>query len=119
MRTDVLTYGERLLLQRRRRGQSQRQAASAYGVTRYRYRAWELDDNGKETGPLPPRAPLGRMHPHEACFILRRRKGLSVERLARRLRVTPEWLTQMEHGAAPVDRLARFWSSRGRSRAAA
>lgn len=109
MKTDMLTYGERLVLWRRRRDFSQRQAARHWRTTRYRYRAWETDDNGSETGPLPPRAPLGKLRVHEACFIMRRRSRLSVRALARRLSVTPTWITRMERGDAAPDTLIEHW----------
>lgn len=103
LRTADLSSAERLLVWRRREGLTQRQAARRLSVSQYRLRAWELGAGE------PPRVSLGRLLPHESCFLLRRRSGTSLEELARQLGVTPWWLCQMEGGSAPVDRLLRHW----------
>ena len=46
---------------------------------------------------------------HEVLWIRRHRAGLSRSQLAKRVQVTKQWLTQMEHGEAPVDTLRAFW----------
>jgi len=102
-----LTLGERLLLERRRREESQQQAARRLRVSRYRYRAWEGDEQCDE---VPPRAPLRLLREHEACFLRRRRAGVSVAALARALGTSPWWLTQMERGRAPIARLRAHWA---------
>lgn len=101
-----LTSGERLFLARRRRNERQREAARRHGVSYYRYRAWECD--GSNGAPL---APLHSVRPHEACLILRRRFGLTLDQLAEHVEVTPTWLCQMEQGKVPCTRLIEYWES--------
>ena len=102
------TNGERLLLERRRRRQSQRKAANRHGVTRYCYRQWEagIDESG-------PRVPLQRLRPHEACFLLRRRAEIPLHKLARRMGISRWWLCQMEYGRESASRLVGFWNGPG------
>ncbi len=111
-----ITNGERLLLERRRHQQSQRQAASRHGVSRYRYRRWETDVEDA------PRVPLQRLREYEACFLLRRRAGIPLHELAREAGVSRWWLCQMEYGNQPARRLLGYWreagaAGNGRSRA--
>jgi DNA-binding transcriptional regulator YiaG len=101
-----LTPAERVLLQRRRSGHSQREAAKAQGVTLYQFRKWET---GEED---PPRVSLGELRPHEVCFLRRRRAGISVQDLAAELDVTPWWLTQMEYGRQGCQRLLDYWGAK-------
>ena len=103
-----LTLAERVLLQRRRAGQSQREAAKAHGVTLYRFRRWET---GEEE---PAKVSLGDLRSHEVCFLRRRRAGISVQDLARELDVTPWWLTQMEYGRQGCVRLLDYWGAKER-----
>lgn len=105
MKTRDLTNDEKLLLQRRRAGHSQRDAAIEIGVSHYRYRRWEA---GQEK---PPKVNLGRLEPHEACFIRRRRAGISLKTLADVLGVSRWWLCQMEYGKGATERLVEHWSS--------
>lgn len=107
MRTKDLTAGERLLIARRRLGESQDEAGARLGVSRYRYRKWESDEY---TDPGPPRANIGALKPFESCLIRRRRAGVSLAELAEAVGVTRWWLCQMEGGDAPADRLVAFWS---------
>jgi transcriptional regulator with XRE-family HTH domain len=101
-----LTRGERLLLERRRHGESQRAAADRHGVSRYRYRRWEADEDAG------PRVALERLRAYERCFLQRRREGLRLAELAHEAGLSRWWLCQMEYGAAPAGRLVRFWAAR-------
>lgn len=104
MKVRDLTPSERILLHRRRRAESQHDAAADYGVTLYRYRQWE---SGEEK---PPSIALGKVLPHEVCFLRRRRAGISLKDLADRLGVCRWWLCKMEYGNANADRLVAYWS---------
>jgi len=101
-----LTKGERLLIERRRRDCNQRTAALLRGVSQSRYQAWELD---KEDGA--PDVPIGKLKPHERCFLARRRAGGTREWLAGELRCSKRWVTLMERGEVACDRLTAFWES--------
>lgn len=94
-----LSPGERFLLERRRLREGQGEAAARHGVSRWRYRRWEL---GREDGPA---VELGKLEPHEACFVIRTRSGVSVQDLAEAMGISRWWLIQMEYGDKPADRL--------------
>lgn len=99
-----VTAGEKLLIERRRAGQSQRDRAAVLEVTLYRYRRWEADE---ERGPL---VDVGALEPHETCHLRRRRAGISLEDMAEVLDVSRWWVCQMEYGRAGADRLVRHWT---------
>jgi len=100
------TAGERLLLHRRRLGLSQVERAKKHRVTLYRYRGWE-------EGRVQPQARIvpgfGRVRDFEACYVLRRRSGIALQSLAALLRMTPNWLCEIEHGRQPATRLVAHW----------
>ncbi len=106
MKLNDLTIGERLLLERRRNGESQCLAAMRHGVSRYRYRLWEAD---KDDGPI---VPLRALRVYEACLVLRRRNGAHLYEIAAEAGISRWWLCQMEYGLAPPDRLVAFWVAR-------
>lgn len=116
IRTNEMTRGERRLIVRRRAGRSQREMAELHDVSLYFYRKMERDPR---KGP-PPDLLGGPLGAHERLFLLRRRAGLAVRDVAERMGVSPWWVTQMERGTAPVDRLAAWWAERrdGRCRGA-
>ncbi len=106
IRTTELTDGEQLLIYRRRGGETQADLARRYGVSLYQYRQWETDkERNTYVRPL-----LGTLRPHEQCLIKRTRSGKSVNDLARDIGICSWWLTQMERGDAPVERLLAHWS---------
>lgn len=105
-----LTRGERLTIARRRAGKSQKECADDYFVTLYTYRRWELDLND------PPETAVGELKRFEKCLILRRRAGVPAKVVADRLRITQFWLSQIERGAAPDQRLVEYWE-KGRATA--
>jgi len=102
--TKELTKGERLILSRRRSGYTKAEAAEWYGVSLYRYTRWEADE-----GDDVPAEQIGRLEPYEACHILRRRAGLKVGELAVLADISTWWITQIESGDVPADRLRAFW----------
>lgn len=104
MKTGDLTGGERAVLHRRRAQASQREAADEHEVSLYRYRLWEADEED------PPPISLGRLRPHEVCFIRRRRAGVSLADLAGAMGVSEWWLTKMEYGREPAHRLVEHWA---------
>ena len=99
-----LTTGEKLLLDRRRRGERQAEAAGRMKVTRVVYGRWERDRD-----PGAPKVLLGRLQPHERCLIYRRRAGLTQARVADDLGCCRWLINQMESGEAPCDTLAWYW----------
>lgn len=111
MRASDLTRGERRLIVRRRAGRSQREMAELYDVSLYFYRKMERDER---SGPPPDLQMIGGpLTLREKLFLQRRREGLSIREVAESMGVSAWWVTQMERGSAPVDRLARWWNARG------
>ncbi len=106
-----LSAGEKLLLDRRRRGETQRDAAEAYAVTLYQFRRWELGE-----GEGVPDVSLGDLEPHEICFIYRQRDGMSLEDLGAMINRTPCWISQIEKGDQPVDVVEHYWRTRRRKK---
>ena len=106
--TNELTAAERLLIDRRRAGATQVDAAAHWGVSAWTYRMWESGQREKDI----PEPTLGRLTEVEGCVILRRRTGLSRTALAKLVSISEWWLTQMERGRIPADRLIEFWRNR-------
>lgn len=102
-----LTNGERLLIDRRRSGETKAAAAKWYAVSLYRYTQWEADlGDGLKDVPSPS---LGRLAFYEESFVLRRRLGLTLKQFGARIGTSAHWVTRMESGTAPDDRLRDFW----------
>jgi DNA-binding XRE family transcriptional regulator len=104
--TTQLTPSERLLIQRRRDGNTQPKAAAAMGVSEWHYRMIEA---GNRPGSCPTVA-IGKLMPYEAAFLMRRRRGIKRSELAKMIGVSCWWLTQMERGKTTSTRLIDFWS---------
>jgi DNA-binding XRE family transcriptional regulator len=108
MKTSELTLGEKLKIDRRRRGESQKEAAKRWEVTLYRYRQIETDEISKHPGIRPA---LRVIRPHERCYILRMREDVSVAVMAKRLGVSEWWFIQMEHGREDAGKLVEHWAA--------
>lgn len=104
-----LTLGERLLVARRRSGESQYSRARNYGIHRNVYGRLERDTEDNIFGIVAPE--LGELAEDEICLILRRRSGLTQEECAEKLGVTRFWLNQMETGKVSCSELTKFWDS--------
>lgn len=99
-----LTRGEILVIRRRRANVSQTDAAIRWGVGRKLYSKWELDEiQGPDVDLVEP------LEAWERAFIHRRRAGMSRATLARALGLSEFWITQMERGREPCDRLTEYW----------
>ena len=101
-----LSNGERLLLNRRRGGESQREAAECFETTLFIYGQWERD---VVTGPRPSRLDGRSVEPHERCLLYRRRLGDSQELIASVLGRCRWWVNLMERGLVPCDELIGYW----------
>lgn len=104
VKTSDLTRGERLLISRRRRGESQAQAAKRFSMSLYAYRRIETGDAETRI-----ELPIGRLEPFEVCFLRRRRTGEALHELASRMGLSRWWLCQMERGEVDAARLVTFW----------
>lgn len=105
-----LTIGERLLIARRRQGESQEAAGRRYGMHRNFYGRVERDADRAPAAVTPPE--LGILTEDERCLILRRRAGRTQEDCAQEIGVTRFWFNQMETGRVSSETLARFWEAR-------
>jgi hypothetical protein len=105
--TSTLTLGELLLVQRRRAGETQADAARRHRVTYREYRALERDE--QKDLPRVRRPAIRRLRVYEWCLVRRRRAGLSLVDVSEALGVSSWWVCQMEAGTAPPDRLVQFW----------
>jgi len=109
MKAKRLDPWERILIQRRRDGVSQREAADACGAkSLYQFRLWE---SGTEA---PPAEVLQNADPrdlkiHERCYLERVRRGISLKALADELGVSRWWLCQMERGRVSSRQLEHRW----------
>lgn len=98
---------ERLVIDRRRREETQAQAAARYKVSLYAYRQWE--ENTNATGM--PNVRVGRLAAYEACYMRRRRSGVRVKDLAIAMGLSRWWVIQMETGQATDVRLVEYWEA--------
>lgn len=105
-----LTDGEKLLIARRRSGESQETIARRHGITRNVYGRIERDDEDFRASIAIPE--LGELADDEKCLLLRRRSGLTQEECAEDLGVTRFWFNQMEMGKVSCSELVKFWESR-------
>lgn len=108
MKSADLTAGELLLVDRRRRGETQAQAARRLCVTDYEYRRWEDDATPAASRPRVLRG----VKAHEECVVRRRRAGMQAGELARVLGLSRWWLTRMERGEIPCAPMLAFWHAR-------
>lgn len=100
-----LTLGERLRIFRRRYLRTQAEQARVMKVPLGTYKRMEADEIEAD------RMPIGRVEPHEACMIMRRRKGMTLEQLGEEIGLTKWWICQMETGQAPTTTLVAYWSN--------
>tara|TARA_R110002167_G_scaffold143958_2_gene333640 strand:- start:2983 stop:3303 length:321 start_codon:yes stop_codon:yes gene_type:complete len=103
--TSEVTNGERLLIERRRADQNQTAAATSYDVSEWQYRQCESDESDRIPAP-----PIGKLRDYESAMLMRRRQGMKRTELAAELGISGWWLTRMERGQIPADRLVNYWS---------
>ncbi len=99
-----LTQGERLLISRRRRGESQQAAADRHGATRFLYGQWERD---ALKGPSVRE--VDTLRSHERCLLYRRRCEMTQKAVAADLNFCRWWINQMERGVVNCDVLLWHW----------
>ena len=93
MRTIKLTYSERFILARRRLDMSRKDYANKLNMTVYRINKIEsgFSKNNKVDMILKPKI-------HEIAFILRKRRKLKVNELAKLLKVSKQTILNREAG---------------------
>ena len=98
-----LTIGETLLIDRRRRDESQADAAKRLKLTHSMYGKWE-----REIVP-GTRAKVLPLKGHERCLLYRHRSNDTQEKVAKDLKFCRWWVNQMERGVVPCDDLICYW----------
>lgn len=98
-----LTSGETLIIDRRRRGENQIEAARRLGVTSSMYGKMEREIVDRLRAEVFPLAP------HERCLIYRRRAGKRQEDVAAEMEICRWWFNQMERGDVKCDPLLWYW----------
>lgn len=101
-----LTAGEALLIDRRRRDESQLAAAGRLGVTHSMYGKFERD---VVVSACPPK--IKTLKVNERCLLYRRRVGKTQEAVAKGLKICRWWLNQQERGQVPCDELLWYWEN--------
>jgi hypothetical protein len=99
-----LKRAEKLLLERRRKNETQGEAAARYEVSHNRYGLWER-------GRLPdiPKVVIVEIKPHERCLLYRRRANVTQARVAGEMKICRWWLNQMERGDVDCSSLIEYW----------
>ncbi len=100
----LLSRGERLIIDRRRRKESQSCAAARLGTSTCIYGRWERDD---EDGPSIRSVRPLRIY--EQCLLYRRRTDMTQDEVARQLGRSRYWVNQMERGIRPCEELLSYW----------
>lgn len=95
-------------MNRRRKEETQAQAAMRHGVSQTRYSRWE---RGLEAERDIPRVAVGRLRPHERCLLYRRRAGRSQAAVATDLGRCKMWVRQMERGEVDCTELTSYWEA--------
>ena len=103
----LLSRGERLITDRRRRKETQTLAAKRHGTSEFIYGRWERDDDDDSIS-IRSVMPL-RLH--ERCLLYRRRSGMSQGEVASQLGRSRWWLNQMERGLQPCKELLAYWEN--------
>jgi transcriptional regulator with XRE-family HTH domain len=111
-----ISNAESLVLARRRLGLTQLEVAQQLSLNVSKYKRLEAEegkDVGRSARELLPDAFLGRspedLDPHEECYILRRRHGLSQLDVGKSIGRCREWIQQMERGEVDCAELTMFW----------
>lgn len=101
-----LTAGEKVLLDRRRRGINQEDMAQALGIPRRKLMAIERGRVEPSTTPI-----LEELEPYEACLILRRRAGMTLTDMSEKIRMSRWWICRMERGTVNYQPLVKYWEN--------
>ena len=101
-----ITPGEKLLIERNRRNETQQQAAERMGIKRISYGKLERDSE-------EPEAPKVGMllFGYERCIIYRIRKKLTQIEIAKQLNYSRYTVNKIENGKTNATRLVDFWET--------
>ena len=100
-----LSFCEKLKIWRRREGLSQKQAAEKLKVSKNSY--YDLEKSNTSMTVQSPY--IGSLYSHEMCYILRKRKSLTLKECAENIGISRYWCNQMELGKVSSGRLVQYW----------
>ena len=106
-----VTRGEKLLIERKRRGEKQIEAARRYETNLSYYCQWETDKSEEN-----PRKSKMRLYGHERCALYRRRAGLMQKELAKKVGLSRYGVNLMENGRLRCRVLVEYWENNGDSK---
>ena len=109
MQASRLSPGQKLLIYRRRLGETQAEAARRLRMPESSYCCAELDQQHGWKIDAPR---LGRLREHEKCLIFRLRRGWSQDWVARAIGCSRYWFGKMERGEVNPGTLVNYWRSR-------
>lgn len=114
----VMRNYEKLIIDRRRRGENQTQASRRWGVSQTTYALWERNKHNSipETmlyeDHLQLELPTQAATLSEECYLKRRRAGLTQGLLAKKVGYSEEWLKRMERGEVNITPLVAYWKDK-------
>lgn len=103
----VPTRSERVLIWRRRSQLTQEEAAQEYGVSHRRWGRWERGDEEPQLNKE-----VNTLTIYEKLYLLRRRQGVSQQKVAEALGCTRAWVQMMETGQSGSEQLQKYWEER-------
>ncbi len=101
-----LTLGEKLLIWRKRKGFTQKEAAPYLSMSWNFYKEVE---NGKREIRLTEIPFIGELEANEICLILRKRSGWTINECAEDAGISRYWYNMMEKGKVSPNLLVRYW----------
>lgn len=104
-----LTTGERFLIDRMRREETQAEAAQRLdiGVTKKNCFLLENDNYAFMTGLMAPA--VKQLTGQEACVLLRRRAEMTQAEVAEAISRSRYWVNKMERGTESCEELIQYW----------
>lgn len=109
IRIGDLTVGERLAIERGRRGMSQREFAEYLNLTRRKLQELEAGTAKDDQSVASAVSQMTGLKTHEQCAVARSRAGMRVAEVARAMGRSRQWVYEMESGRENCQELATFW----------
>lgn len=106
---EPLSPGERLFFKRRREGKTQTEAGAEVGVKTRAYAIRELGLSGAGRDEADQGPTLRELTDNERCVLYRRRAKVPQRVVAEGLGCSIHWVSLMELGKRPCDRLLWYW----------
>lgn len=105
-----LRENEKFYINRKRLGITQEEMADQLGTQTIQISLWE---RGLSPNPVPACASVDPLKPHERCVLLRKRAELTVNQLAKHIKVSRITVIKMEKGEWNCSRLLDYYKKKG------